>query len=453
VNTTFVTRTAGLIVACFLAALPAAAQDVAIPSIGADGSPSAEQLESAIQSVEAREGLSDEVRRSIIDQLRDAQTQVQNTFAAEAAAVAYTDSLSTAPAETETLRAGLDAEEPVPPTVESLGVTDATTLDELTLNLSQELAEQIAVESQFIELESQIEAQGTRPADARKRIGELRTSRDELATVLQASPPPGEQQALTDARMLNTELRRIAQVAEINRLEQELVSHSVRLELLNAQLSVAARARLQLQRRVEFLRAQVNEMRQAAATLAQQTAEVIELEAADKHPVVRALAEDNASMTRELPSVVTRIERASTQLDQITTEAKILEQRLARSRQRLEVGGLSRAIGLLLVEESRNLPQVSRHRAQVNARSTALAGVGLAQLRVQEQRRELTSVDASVEAVMAEVAGEVTDEDQLLEMRGEIRVLLRDQRNLLIQAEDTYSSYLQVTAQAAGVFR
>jgi len=444
VNTTFVTRTAGLIVACFLAALPAAAQDVAIPSIGADGSPSAEQLESAIQSVEAREGLSDEVRRSIIDQLRDAQTQVQNTFAAEAAAVAYTDSLSTAPAETETLRAGLDAEEPVPPTVESLGVTDATTLDELTLNLSQELAEQIAVESQFIELESQIEAQGTRPADARKRIGELRTSRDELATVLQASPPPGEQQALTDARMLNTELRRIAQVAEINRLEQELVSHSVRLELLNAQLSVAARARLQLQRRVEFLRAQVNEMRQAAATLAQQTAEVIELEAADKHPVVRALAEDNASMTRELPSVVTRIERASTQLDQITTEAKILEQRLARSRQRLEVGGLSRAIGLLLVEESRNLPQVSRHRAQVNARSTALAGVGLAQLRVQEQRRELTSVDASVEAVMAEVAGDVTDEDQLLEMRGEIRVLLRDQRNLLIQAEDTYSSYLQV---------
>ena len=108
-NTTFVTRAAGLIVACFLAALPAAAQDVAIPSIGVDGSLSVNQLESAIQSVQAREGLSDEIRSSVIDQLRDAQTQVQNRLAAEAAATDFADSLSTAPAETAALRADLDA--------------------------------------------------------------------------------------------------------------------------------------------------------------------------------------------------------------------------------------------------------------------------------------------------------------------------------------------------------
>ena len=97
---------------------------------------------------------------------------------------------------------------------------------------SQELAEQIAVESRFIELEAQIETQGSRPADARQRIGELRISRDELAAVLQASPPPGEQQALTDARMLNTELRRIAQGAR-DRAERErdLVLSVVRVHL------------------------------------------------------------------------------------------------------------------------------------------------------------------------------------------------------------------------------
>jgi potassium efflux system protein len=447
VNTTIVTRAAGLIVACLLAALPVAAQDVAIPRIGTDGSPSVEQLESAIQSVEAREGLSDEVRASIIDQLRDARTQVQNTLASEADAAAFTDSLSTAPAETERLRADLDAESPAPPTIESLGITDGTTLDELNVRLSQVLAEQSAVESRFTDLEAQIQIQGSRPADARRRISELRTSRDELSTVLQATPPPGEPQALTDARMLRTELRRIAQAAEINRLEQELVSHSIRLELLKAQLSVAARERLQLQRRADFLRAQVNERRQAAATLAQEAAEVIELEAADKHPVVRALAADNAAMTRELPSVVDRIERASVQLDQITVEARNLDQRLARSRQRLEVGGLSRPIGLLLIEEKRSLPQVSQYRAQVNARSNTLAEAGLAQMRIQEQRRELASLDARVDVIMLEVANDVTDEDELLEIRNEVRLLLRDKRELLAQAEDTYNSYLQVLGE------
>jgi potassium efflux system protein len=444
VNTTLVTRAAGLVIACLLVTLPVSAQDVTIPKITADGSLSIERIESAIQSVAAREGIDDESRSSIVEQLRDAQTQIKNRLAAETTATAYADSLMTAPAETELLRAGLDAETTAPLTLESLGITDATTLEELTLMLSQELAEQIAVESRFIELDGQVEAQGSRPADARQRIGDLRTSRDELAVVLNTSPPPGEQQALTDARMLNTELRRIAHGAEINMLEQELVSHSARLELLKVQLDVAERSRLQSQRRVELLRAQVNERRQTAASLAQQTAEVIELAAANKHPVVRALAEVNAGMTRELPSVVARIERANTQLDQINADARDLEQRLARSRQRLDIGGLSRPIGLLLVEESRNLPQVSQHTAQVNARSTTLAEVGLAQMRIQEQRRELRSLDQRVEVVMTEVADDVTDVDELARMRSEVRLLLRDRRDLLIQAEDTYSSYLQV---------
>ena len=443
-NTTLVTRTAGLIIACLLAALPVAAQDASIPGIGADGGPSAEQLESAIQSIEAQEGLDEELSGSIVQQLRNAQAQLQNRIAAEAAAAAYSDSLTSAAAETETLRASLDADAPAPPTVESLGITDAMTLEEVSLKLSQELAEQIAVESRFVELEAQIEAQGSRPADARQRIGELRASRDELTAVMNASPTPGEPQALTDARMLNTGLRRIAQGAEINQLEQEMVSHSVRLELLNAQLGIATRERQQSQRRVELLRVQVNEKRQAAASLAQQTAEGVELAAADKHPVVRELAEYNASMTRELPAIVGLIEHASTQLDQIALEAKNLEQRLARSRQRLDVGGLTRPIGVLLIEESRNLPQVTQHRVQVNARSTKLAEVGLAQMRIQEQRRGLRSLDARVDGVMTEVAGDVMDEDELAQMRSEVRLLLRDRRDLVAQAEDTYSSYLQV---------
>ena len=443
-NTTLVTRAAGLVIACLLAALPVAAQDVSIPRVAADGNLSIEQIESAIQSLATREGISDDVRSGIIEQLRDAQTQVQNRLAAETTAAAHTDSLLTAPAKTESLRAGLDSETPALPTLEGLGIVDATSLDELTLVLSQELAEQIALESRLIELDNQIEAQGSRPADARRRIADLRSSRDELAAAMNTSPPPGEQQALTDARMLNMELRRIAQAAEINMLEQELVSHSVRLDLLKARLDVAQRSQLQSQHRVELLRAHVNERRQTAASVAQQTAEVIELAAANKHPVVRALAENNAGITRELPTLVARIEEASTQLDQINSDARDLEQRLERSRQRLDVGGLSRAIGLLLVEESRSLPQVSQHRVQVKKRSTLLAEVGLAQMRIQEQRRELRSLDARVEIVMTEVAGDVTDEDELARMRSEVRLLLLDRRELLLQAENTYSSYLQV---------
>jgi hypothetical protein len=196
-NTTLVTRAAGLMMACLLAALPVAAQDVAIPKIATDGSLSIEQIESAIQSIAAREGLDDEVRGRIVELLRDARTQIGNRIAAETAAATYTDALVTAPAETASLRAGLDSETSAPATLEGLGITDATTLDELTLMLSQELAEQIAIESEIIGFDAQVEAQGSRPADARRRIGDLRTTREELAAAMSTSPPPDEQQEST----------------------------------------------------------------------------------------------------------------------------------------------------------------------------------------------------------------------------------------------------------------
>jgi potassium efflux system protein len=435
---------ARILIVFVLAALPAAGQEFTISGIAADGSVNAEQIESAIKSVEAREDLADEIRGNVVDQLQDAQAQVQNRLAAEAAASAYTEALISAPAETAALREVLDTEAPAPPTAESLGITDATTLEEITQWLSKELADQVALDSKVSDLEAQIKAQESRPADVRTRINELRDSREELAAVIQMPPPPGELQVLTEARKLNTELRRAAQGAETTKLEQELVSHSVRLNLLKAQLDITHRSRLQVERRIEVFQGQVGAKRQAAADLAQQSAAVAELAAADKHPVVRTLAEGNARLTQQLPSVVANTERVTAQLDQISSQARILEQRLASSRQRLEVGGLSRDIGLLLLEESRALPQVSQYRVQLRARSSTLAEIGLAQLRIQEQRRELTTVDARVEELMAEVADDVTDESELAATRNEVRLLLRDRRDLLVQAENNYSSYLQV---------
>jgi potassium efflux system protein len=159
---------------------------------------------------------------------------------------------------------------------------------------------------------------------------------------------------------------------------------------------------------------------------------------------VRALAEVNAGLTRQLPDVAADIERVTSQLDAIKDQAKNIEQRLSRSKQRLEIGGVSRSIGQLLVEERRSLPKVSQYRSQVRLRRSTLAEIGLAQVRIQEQRRELTPLDARVEDVMTDVRANVTDEQELDLIRSEVRLLLRDRRELLVQADNNYSRYLQV---------
>ena len=160
------------LVALLLATLPVTAQEVLIPDVAEAGDISIEAIQSSVSSVERLESIDDELRSSVLEQLRSAATQIQTRLAAEKAAVAFSDALTTAPAETEALRSRLQ-EEVQSPTPESLGINDETTLEELTQLLSQELADQVAAETRVADLEARAEVQTGRPAyPARTQTGE-----------------------------------------------------------------------------------------------------------------------------------------------------------------------------------------------------------------------------------------------------------------------------------------
>jgi potassium efflux system protein len=413
-----------------------------IPTIPTDGTISSEQIESAIAAVEAREGLDDETRARVIDLLRDAQAQLQNMKSSQAAAAAFTESLRTAPAETERLRQLLDEEAPEP-TPDSLGIDEKTPLTDLEQALATKIAEVAALQARLADLESQESTKAERPARARERINELRDGMDAISAVVESAPPPGELTIVTDARRLAAELRLDARTAELNRLDQEIVSNRARLELTRAQRDIAARTLSGLRREVEVLQAAVNAKRQQSATQVLQETALAELAAADKHPVVRELAVGNAELTRELPAVAAEIERVTDELSNIEEQAREIEQNLARSRQRLEVGGVTQAIGRLFVEERRNLPQVSQYRAEVRARRQTLSAIGLAQVRIEEQRRDLTAFENRVEEAMSTARKDVFDDVELQSIREEVESLLRSRRDLLGQVAATYTSYIR----------
>ena len=413
-----------------------------IPTIPTEGTISAQQIESAIAAVEAREGLDDETRTRVVDQLRDAQAQLQNMKSSQEAATAFANSLQTAPAETEKLRRLLDQDAPVP-SPGSLGISEATPLADLEQALATKLAEVAAAEARLAELEAQESTQAERPARARERINQLRSGMDAISAVIDSAPPPGELAIVTDARKLAAELKIDARTAELNRLDQEIVSNSVRLELTRAQRDTTARSLANLRREVEVLQTAVNAKRQLSATQVLQETALAELAAADQHPVVRELAEENAELTRELPAVAAEIERVTGELSNIEEQAREIEQSLARSMQRLEVGGVTQVIGRLFVEERRNLPQVSQYRAEVRARREVLSEIGLAQVRVQEQRRDLTAFDKRVEEAMTAARVDVVDENELNTIRDQVESLLRSRRDLLGQVAATYTSYIR----------
>ena len=98
----------------------------------------------------------------------------------------------------------------------------------------------------------------------------------------------------------------------------------------------------------------------------------------------------------------------------------------------------------LFVEEREGLPRVSRYRAQLRERQTHLSDIGLAQIRFEEQQRDLARFSRAVDAAIVEAAEDPISDEELETIRPEVEKLLKDRRDLLQQVGDTYTSYLRI---------
>ena len=430
---------ATLLVGIFLSSA-VAAQDLLISGVAISEDDTAAQIESAIAAVEARKGLNDDVRRRVLEYLRDAEAQLQNRINATRVANNFAATLDTAPAETRRLRALLDEELPAPETIQSLGIDAEASLAELQQALAKATTELSAKELELAELTAQVEVEVGRPANLRVRIAQLQRDMEQLAARVDDQVESDEPQILRDARKLALQFTRAARRAEINKFEQELLSHDVRLDELRAKRDAAARAQVLLQQRASLLRDASDQKEEAAENESRRAAIEAQEDAADKDPVIRTLVEENAALALSLANGAKDIREAREQLVEIRSATNSIEQRLSRSRQHIDVGGLSRVTGRLLIEERRNLPQISRYRS----RSSEIAEVGIALLFITEQRRELTPLDDKVQDFIEQLDGADKSESEIASITDEVRQLLRSRRELLLQAENSYRGYLQV---------
>ena len=413
-----------------------------VPATGSIATITAEEIDGAIAGLETREDIEEETRGLILEQLQVTKAIIKARADHIAAAEAYTESLASAPIETERLRAQLELDD-APSTAETLGVTEQTSLSDLEQMLAQARASLADSQADLADLESSIASEQARPAEIRSRMAEIRAARGQTESQASQSGGDGENSMLGEVRRLNSDLRVDARNAELNRLEQELLSHSVRLELIRAQRDVKARRTSALRRDVALLQELVNAARKDDAARLLEETQLARFANEDKHPAVRELAKETVELGAELPNIVAGIQRVTSELDDIEEKARQIENTLDVSRKRLEVGGISQAIGRLFSEERRNLPQVSQYRQQVQDRRKTLADIGLAQVRIEEERRALTPIDDRVEAIMSDIDLSSATDEELAAVRGDVQELLSARRGVLNQLANTYTTYLR----------
>ena len=402
------------------------------------GSPStvvtSEILEVKIAEVEAATDLPESAKTKLTELYRKALSELEATRAGNAAAEAFRAAAAAAPQDTQATRTKYEQAQQTTPE-ESLALTEDTPRTELELLLQKEQADLAAVEAKLADLDKQLENEATRPNEVRISLTEARQQQEQIAADISLPPPSDESPALTEARQWVLATREQALRAEISRLDAELLSQPQRVELLKARQDLAAHNVRWVRFRLQLLKDAVTRQRQADLASVQDETEAARIEFAGKLPLLVQLAEENARLGKALASTAKQLEQVGAhdkEIDELTTR---IEQEFKNAREALEIAGLSQALGRVLLEQRRSLPDPRAFRRQLEKREALIAEFGLRRMHNKEEYRELRDLDGYAGQLLSGV--EPQDAGQI---RVELQALIEKRRELtgkLLELEET----------------
>ncbi|TNF89890.1 MAG: mechanosensitive ion channel, partial [Gammaproteobacteria bacterium] len=309
-------------------------------------------------------------------------------------------------------------------------------LSDLAQQLRSGKADLTALTNSLDQLEPLLKTQSQRSQQVRERINEARNRQPEIAEELNAAVAENRPQRLIAARRWALEHESLALAAEIEMLNQELLAIPARLEVLTLQRD---KATLELNWQLQFvalLQALVDERRLSEAEFAREEAVETERRAFGKHPLVQEIAQQNTLLGEQLNELAAALEQISNEEINATSQARQVADNFSLARQKLEIAGLSEALGQVLLEQRGALPEAADFRAAEKRRQQLVVESSLRQIRNQQERARLRDINAYVDTIMAPLS-----ETWKSLLRLEILGLVEARRDLIdkaIAADDTY---------------
>ncbi len=401
----------------------------------------AERLEARVEETEASEDLDPPTKTKLTELYRKALSNLEVEAANKASAEAYLRARESAPLEAERIRKELGEVQEESSSSLSDELHDASTekLQQLLLGAKASLA---VAEARLSEIEKELASQSERPESSRERLAELKQELEALSDELQAPPPANELAPLTEARTWQLQTEALALDSEVQMLEQELLSQPMRIELLEAQREATGLEAKQLRERVGTLGEIVNQRRLSEAETAQAEAETARRQALGKHPLVQRVAEENADFSNELADMAADLEEVTAAGTEVSASAQRIADDFSSLRQKLDIAGLNQALGALMQEQRRKLPDLRILRKGARQREQVIAEAGLRQLRYKEEEHKLRDIEAFAETL----TGELGREEPAV-IRDEVTALLESRREILDRASETGEAYLRALAE------
>jgi potassium efflux system protein len=394
-------------------------------------------LDNAISQAESNTALSEEQRNALTDSYRRSQGFIKSAQSFRSGGANYAEALENAAAEAVAIQEKLEADSassdaPVEDPDASLSLAAVQQL------IQRDKAELAAQEAKSSDLTNQLEAENGRPGAVRERLAELKKIQEGLANQAKVAADPAEDPLSKTARGWLQSTQVLSVRAETAKLEQELLSQPMRLQRMRAQKDKASAEIKRLQVRVKAYDLYAVKLRQNAAEAALVAAESAQADAEGKHPLILSLAQANLDLSANITDRTSGLESLKSEEADANAQAQSLESDLLSTQRKLEVLGMSQALGRVLSEQKLRLSETGYNYAEASRRDSLVAESSLRQFEYEDERRDLRSLNAYVATLT-----EGIEPEEVAGLNSDLTELARARRELIARAIEIESTYLR----------
>lgn len=417
------------------------AASLASPSASASQAASEKLVKARLKEVEGSTDYDETTKQELIDLYRKTLSSLESIAADEKIQKAFAEARQTAGNEARKLRNQLDKrkQKQTPATVD---ISDTGTLSEIESLLLKEKADAAAISAKLNSLEDQLDNETQRPDEARKSLTEAHQQQDNLSTELKKPSTEDEPAVVREARRWHLQAKLQALGAKINMLDQELLSQPMRLKRLKVQRDTTAFNLTHTNQHVQILEGRLNKQRRSdVERILAETATSSDL-IIDKHPLVQALIQKNAQSSKQLTQLTQRLEQVTNGDQAAEDDAKRIEEEYRSTQKKLNVAGLSPALGQILLEQRRLLPDVRQIQRDAKNREALIAETALNQIQIKEELRSLRNLQEYVD----KLASRMTPEE-ILASRPDLLELSEARRNLLEKTATLGDAFLRALGE------
>jgi len=260
----------------------------------------------------------------------------------------------------------------------------------------------------------------------------------EIENLLSAANENPDVSALANAQKWLLEAELAALRAQVNLLQQEWVYVQPDINIMQARMQIMQLQANYAAETVAELEDILSSTRVEMANQASRETQEDLVESKDKHHLVANLAADNATLSEEVSELSLQLRDSQQRAGVLDNQVAQLKERLLFIRQKIEIAGLSQAIGQLLLKEKRAIPLAGLSQKDTRLLQEQIATVGLRLLEHQRERRQLSDLQQ-----YAEIYSTDLDEDTLREIVPLLLDLAESRRELLDEAIETEKALLR----------